>query len=689
MTLPPRFRFCTIAALLIGMSAPLGAFGLPSADDIAARIKKAGGPDDFKGADWVTVLDDSDVTVRPNGLATTERCVVVKLLTEAGAKAWAVRRYNFDPNANRIDIVAARVHRADDTIDEVSLEDVVVRPAPEGIIFWGGMQKLLELPALEVGDTVELVTSKTGFNVAYLASESGAASGSANDPGETLQPPMPGHWYDIVHFDDDKPIIEKRYTVHIPHDKTLNYEIFNGELASSLRVDGDQNVYSWWRCDVPAFKREPMMVSFNDAACKLVLATVTDWEAKSRWFYDANEQQFEVNDEMQALVDRIIRENSKPEDQWQALNHWVAENVRYVGTSRGAKEGYTVHKAIETWRDRGGVCKDKAGILCALLRAAGYDAYVTMTMAGSRVEEIAADQFNHCVVTLRNPDGTFIMLDPTWAPKSRELWSSREQLQNIVRGTPDGRPLEITDYSGPEENAITCKANSTIDRNGTLSSRIDGDTIGYPETYFRRWLDRYSPADRRGAIGAEMQRIAPSAILASATYTDPVDFSQAAMFSIEVSVDGYAAGDENLRILQLPLLRHPLGDVAFSDILASSATKLDERKYILRLRSTRLIREKETLRLPEGWHAVNLPAAKSLDGPAAALNFEISTNGSTIEYTLEFQLKKHHVPPDDYANFREAVKAMNDIADHRIVIAKDGTATELAATPATETDGTR
>lgn len=660
------------------------ALNLPSAEDVAVRIAAVGGADDYKGADWVTVLDHSEVTVRDSGLATTEQCVIVKLLTEAGAREWAVQRFSFDPNANRIEILKARIHRADGLVDEVPLDDIVVKPAPEGIIFWGGKHKLLALPALAVGDAVELVTSKTGFNVAYLSS-----GGDAADGGETLQPPMPGHWYDIVQFDDSKPIIEKRYTVRIAREKTLNYEVYNGALGSSLRVDGDHNVYSWWRTDVPAFEREPMMVAFDDVACKLVLATVTDWEDKSRWFFEANEEQFEINEEMQALVDRVVRDHPDPKEQWRILNHWVAENIRYVGNSRGPKEGYTVHKAIETWRDRGGVCKDKAGILCALLRAAGHDAYVAMTMAGSRVEEVAADQFNHCVTTVKQEDGTFVMLDPTWSPKSRELWSSREQLQHIVRGLPDGRPLEITEYSDPAENHLTVKAESAIDAEGTLTTRIDGDTLGYPETSVRRWLDRYHPDDRRGAIAAEMQRVSPAISLASATVTDPVDFTQAAVFSIEMSAVGYGAGDDDLRIICLPLMRHPLGDVAFSDLLSAEATRLKERKYPLRMRSTRLVRYAETIRLPDGWHAANLPPAKAVDGPAAAMNFEITAGEGTIEYTFEFILKKHHVPPSEYAGFCDAVKAMNDIADHRIVIAADGKATELAANAATELEETR
>ena len=46
----------------------------------------------------------------------------------------------------------------------------------------------------------------------------------------------------------------------------------------------------------------------------------------------------------------------------EACLHWVADNIRYVGTSRGPCEGFTLHPGIETFRDRG----DHAGDVPAL-----------------------------------------------------------------------------------------------------------------------------------------------------------------------------------------------------------------------------------------------------------------------------------------------------------------------------------
>lgn len=78
----------------------------------------------------------------------------------------------------------------------------------------------------------------------------------------------------------------------------------------------------------------------------------------------------------------------------------------------GKGEGFTLHNLKMNYTDRCGVCKDIAGTLIAFLRMAGFEAFPAMTMAGSRVETIPADHFNHCVAVVKLSDGTMMPLDP-------------------------------------------------------------------------------------------------------------------------------------------------------------------------------------------------------------------------------------------------------------------------------------
>ncbi|MHC5110627.1 MAG: DUF3857 domain-containing protein, partial [Planctomycetota bacterium] len=330
-----------LVAWLIGPAIVLG----DGTGDLQDRIKRAGGADDYPGANSVVVLDDLVVSIDKGGLATTDRTRVIKILRDAGIKDNAVAKFDFDPNTNRFQIRGIKIHRADGVVTPVALSDVKTVPAPAGTIFWGSMFQTVDLPRLHVGDSLQIVTSKTGFNLAYLASESSGPVVGA----QVLEPPMPGHWHDTVYFQEGIPIIEKRYQVRAPRNKPIQYEICHGGLATTVRFEGDETIYTFVGKDMPVIQREPRMEATSDVATKLVLTTVQDWVAKSKWFHDANINQFDPTPEIESKVAEIIKGIDDPTEKIRAINCWVADNIRYVGTTRGPCEGYTMHRADETF----------------------------------------------------------------------------------------------------------------------------------------------------------------------------------------------------------------------------------------------------------------------------------------------------------------------------------------------------
>ena len=152
-------------------------------------------------------------------------------------------------------------------MEEVAVESAAEQAAPQWGIYWGSRQRLVSVPRLEIGDAVETVELKIGFNVAYLADggqDQGAGAlsqqdvsdlknqaselkkkaseyknqiselkkGQSNDAGDELTPPMPGHWYDEVSFWSYTPIIEKRYTVRSPKDKPVQFAVYRARAIS-------------------------------------------------------------------------------------------------------------------------------------------------------------------------------------------------------------------------------------------------------------------------------------------------------------------------------------------------------------------------------------------------------------------------------------------------------------------------
>lgn len=631
-------------------------------------IAAAGSTEDYDNADLVYVLDEADVHVQESGLATTEACQVIKILTDAGIRSRSVLRWEFDPDTYRVTVRGVRVHRQDGAVEDVDLDGLITQPAPQHMIYWGNQQHLLQIPRLAIGDALEIRFSKIGFNIAYLADSSGTAGGPGGSGGsanEELIPPMPGHWYEVTLFQGNHPILKKRYSVHLPKDMPVQYEVYNGALESSLWFDDDRLVYTWTAEDVPAVKREPLMVALDDCVPKLVMATLEDWYAKSRWFYEVNEPQFEADDAIRAKVAEITKSLKTEEEKISACVHWAADHIRYYGTKQsGPREGYTLHKSINTFRDRGGVCKDKAGMAVTMLRVLGHEVYPGLTMAGSRVERIPADQFNHTITVMRNEDGTFRVLDPTWVPLNRGVWSSFEDLQGIVYGTPEGQDQTLSPHFEPEYNMRFVRSTGEIRDDGALSTHIAFDLHGAADNRLRRAVNGFPVPERLARFEGALN-IAPNARIESLDTVDPYDYSRDGYVDLRVSAEGYAAGGNGLHMFRMPLMAHPLNGFFRASFMDPSPPK--ERKYDMRFWATRLVRYEETIKLPPGWNVAHAPEAETLDSPSASLSFEAEPGKGTLTYRFELKLKKGIVPAEDYPGYKQAIDKMYELSDEWIV----------------------
>lgn len=659
-----------ILRAVIGLLGASAALAGPQTDktDLRTRIDQAGDAKTWN-ADAVWVLDRTHVRVRDNGIGTAHKHTVLKILRPAAIRSQAVQVLTFDPFTNRLEVRACRIHRADGTIESVSLDRKLQQPQTAWGIFWGSQQFLIDLPRLNVGDAIELETEMTGFNVAYLASDE-SGDNLLNARGETLQPPVEGHWHDEVHFWSSYPIIEKSYSVRIAKDKPLQFGVYNGEANVNVMFEGDEKVYAFTKQNIPAFKPEPNMEATPNVATKVLLATLPTWREKAIWLYEVSEPQFDSDDAIRAKVDEIIAGLETPEEKYTALNSWVAENIRYAGTSRGMCEGYTVHKSTETFHDRAGVCKDKAGLLVTFLREAGFESYLVMTMARQRVDAVPADQFNHAVTCIRWEDGSLTLLDPTWMPKSRDNWSKLEPLQHVVYGLPEGKELAKSPYFPPSDNELVWTARSRIAPNNDLRGTFEFQAVGAGEGRLRRTLAGLHPQDRPDFFDETFQRISPVAAAEELRYVDPVDFSQPMQVSAAFEAPGFALGDDGRRYLKLPMMQTVFGDRTLYDIMGK--TDLPERKYGLKLLATRLARIQETIELPSGWTAAELPEPISLDGPAASLQFDIEASGNQIRYTCELAVKRWTIPPDEYANFKAVLDAFENLTGHVVACEVEG-----------------
>ncbi|MBZ5590334.1 MAG: DUF3857 domain-containing transglutaminase family protein [Acidobacteriia bacterium] len=631
--------------------------------ELRTACERAGGAAAFPGADSVVVFDRREVEVEPSGLSRTVQHTLRKALTFAGARDLAVENLAYDPMSADVQVLRCRVLSSDGTVRTLDPKEVVDAPDPQNLIYWNSRHKTVPVGRLGPGDAVELVTRRVGFTYALLRD-------SDQGPDESrFVPPMKGQFYDIIPFWSSSPIVEQSYRVSVPVDKNLQYQLYNAAAEVSDRIAEGRRVVTVTMRSFKPLEKEPGMVALSDVAPKLILTTAADWKAKSVWFHDVQESAscFAVTPELKQTADRITAGLIRDEDKIAALNHWAAENIRYVGLHMGTGEGYTLHPASMTLRDRGGVCKDKAGILVALLRAAGFESYPAMTMAGERIERIAADQFNHCVTVWRKPDKTNVLLDPTWVPGVREMWSSREQQQEVLMGLPEGADLLTTPVSAPESHPLDVTIRSALAPDGTLTGVMKVTADGQSDAGLRRLYRGRLRSEWPAVDGAMLTSVDPRAELTSVTRSDPDDLRTPFAMEVSFRIDSYARRLDDGSLLLTPLAaRHPVGLATHADEIALS-TKPAERRFPVRVGCSKLVTLTEHLSLPPGATVRGLPKPVKLDGSGRlAASWRSERGELVVEETLA--LTKRIFAPEDWPTLRVALEAFRALSETPVLI---------------------
>ncbi|MFP4024844.1 MAG: DUF3857 domain-containing transglutaminase family protein [Thiohalospira sp.] len=626
-------------------------------------IKKAGTSKDYPDADYLIVLDETFVDVQETGLSYNDIHKIFKVLTPQGAKQLNHLIFDYDPLSAFIEIKEVKIYRKNGEVEVLDKDRIYDYPAPARMIYWGARQKMVDIGRLEPGDGIEVTLFKKGFTYALLYDN------TQPDDSKYI-PPMRGQFYDIIEFWNNQPVLKKVYEVKIPNTKELHYKFFHGDVKTFIHDRGEKTLYRFTKENMMPIKFEPGMVALSDVAPKLLMTTTADWEDKSIWFYNVNEDfgSFESTPEIDKKVAEILKDAKTEMDSISLLNHWVADNIRYSGISMGEGEGYTLHTGDMTFTDRCGVCKDKAGMLITMLRAAGFESYAAMTMAGSRIEDIPADQFNHSVTVVKRRNGEFMLLDPTWIPFIREEWSSAEQQQNYLMGLPEGADLMITDISPPENHPLKISGITNILADGTLEGSIYVTADGQSDAAIRGMFTRNLKTNWENALEMELKSINQNMEILEMKFSDPYGYMEEPInISFKFRIPDYATVTEN-EIIFTPIVATNIFKRAQAHLYTN--TSLEERKYPFRDRCSRLVQLSEVVTLPSFKEAIYLTTNEDIEGTAAAFSGKYILENNQLKLKEIITIKKRIFEADEWSNYKSVIEAQQKFANEKIILSR-------------------
>jgi len=324
-----------------------------------------------------------------------------------------------------------------------------------------------------------------------------------------------------------------------------------------------------------------------------------------------------------------------------------------------------------TFSELAGVCKDKAGLLAAMMRAAGLNqTFIALTRAGARVDNVPADQFNHAVVAWRPPGGDFRLFDPTWAPLSRLDWSNAEAEQDYLVATPAGEELRRTPAQPPEANTLEIKVSARADREGNLKADVVLSGSGYMETALRRWFGFRPRHQWRPMMARMVRRMGGGSRLHKFELLPGTveDLEQDFRVRFSLASPHHHAPEEGGTVMQ------PLSFGLFVDEKPVAENLLDvpaDARRGLRFRCAKVIHYRETVALPHRYQVAvweDIHVANDL----GSVNATVRTRGRKLTAEADLIFSTRTVPVERLGEYRQLMDAAAQLSHAVVVLSREG-----------------
>jgi transglutaminase-like putative cysteine protease len=518
----------------------------------------------FPNADDVLVDDYIVTEYQADGTAETYDDTFVKVLTEKGKEDNKTLTRHFTLPYSTASFKLVQVIKADGRVIPIDVDKqsrVMVDRSQMGANIYNPNSKVLSvtLPELDIGDMVRYVSYSN-----------------------LVKPRVPNTWSDYQVLEYTSPIQRFVYEVRGPKSLPLKSIALKAEVPGTVEYkaaeqDGTET-HTWTVTDVPRMYTEPNMPPLYTVVQRLLVSTIPDWETISRWYWNLSEPHFACTPAITEKTRELIAGIDDREERIRAIFKFVSQEVRYMGiTVEKDAPGYEPHDVALTFENRHGVCRDKAALLVAMLREAGFKAYPVLIHNGPKKdEEVPQPYFNHAVSAVENDDGSYILMDST-DENTKDMFPAYLSNQSYLVAKPEGDRLRTSPIVPARKNMMLIETRCRVDDKGGLTGESTLQFEGINDNAYRGYFSRIEPAERRRYFEGVVKRVAAGARLTRIEITpkDMMDTDTPLGVQLEFAADDIVISDGETTMLPVPRLGHTVGMVNF--ILGN--TGLDKRKY--------------------------------------------------------------------------------------------------------------
>jgi hypothetical protein len=570
----PILAAAALAASLVGGTCSASRY------DVAQLLEMAPDPADYPNDAQARVVDFAEYTLHDDGTVTEHVHTVMMVLNERGREAGESVMYT--EGDEEVTVLCARTIKKTGEVVEVPSSDIFVTSVFAGYDLYENIKQLrFTYPAIEDEALLEFEYER-----------------------RILRPLLPDYVSFGWSMQGSEPQMGSELIIHAPSDRKLILDRFNGAPQPKWMPSDDGSSVTWhWRSRAyPAVESEPYMPGEQTIVPWLSIAVKYRWDDVAGVLAGGVEGKAAPDDTIRGAVAEICQGAVDDEDKVRRIYYWIQNNMRDVGASPLLTR-FDVRSAEEVYRKRYGNCQALAGLMIAMLDAAGIQgrwAFVDSAAQPGTLKDVNAEfeLIEDCLCYVKIGDKEY-WIDPTAeCTPLGELSPAYEGCAALVLkdGGYDFLDTPKRDDERPDTIAFTDVA---LSPNGDARVRVSGRYL-HDDAVGRRVGYKYAKPDKiEESFRSAVQSNCASGKLVDYIYPDWRDFESPVRSSYTFDAPGWAQSAGGYLIVRPnPSQSSSEGRDPFPE---------KERKYDLEFGPRPPDRRIFTLTIPEGYEVHSLP----------------------------------------------------------------------------------
>ncbi len=451
------------------------------------------------------------------------------------------------------------------------------------------------------------------------------------------------------YFEIDAPSSVKLY-IHELNKKDIKYDFVQKECKG-------RTFYSWNNRNVQKLVWESDAEDNNFITHHVRITTVKEWEDISRWYFNIVKPHMTPNEDMKKKVAEIIEGASTRQEKASRLFYWVARNVRYLGVDMEKnRPGFEPHDVSFTFDTRGGVCRDKAALLTAMLRIAGVGSDVILILSGGRHNpEAPVLWFNHAITVSYDDKGEpEFVFDPT-DETTKDFLPKYEEDNSYIIASEKGDILRTTPVSEPSKNNSTLNIDLKLKGNNAEGT-VKYNLTGMADTIFRSSFSHKTDHEIKTFITRYLSKISSGLELGDFSYTKPDDTDKDIIIEAKIYIRDYASTVKNNTFIPFDATKLEM-HFLYESIMG--VFSLPERKFDYKTGGKYSLDTSLKIVFEEELEKISLPEIKTFDYKGYKTRIEKKTDKNVLEINYHFENDQVHYKKEDYQDIKTALSALD------------------------------